>query len=326
MENTVLRDGQGHRVGYNPFVLCVDQFVKCVLLERYVCIVWLNTCVYIQKESQNGSADLGSNVLSVCLTSLLANSGQTDLKTELPLWKALWIWLLVSYVNNSSKNPDRGSSLTFTDPGSVVLLWDAWNIWALVFWVSYKKAAWICCCMLACPGFTLLTNFSPPGGCLKRSCVRFFIHSLGMRWRRLFSICIVHLRSFPRMQTRKRSHLPCLSYPLIPFLHFLFLFFHLFSCSLSAPEPKCNLSFLSSCFCHIMPSGVIQSQIIFLCTSTSMAHVLRDSAPTCTYTHPSTQPANQPTLPNLPPHRHQPQMGIHGTHLPSPPAQVVGPL
>lgn len=33
MENTVLRDGQGHHVGYNPFVLCVDQFVKCVLLR-----------------------------------------------------------------------------------------------------------------------------------------------------------------------------------------------------------------------------------------------------------------------------------------------------
>ncbi len=88
-------------------------------------------------------------------------------------------------------------------------------------------------CMLACPGFTLLTTFSPPGGCLKRSCVRFFVHSLGMIWRHLFSIFIVHVCSFPRMQTRKRSHLPCLSYPLIPFLHFPFLFFHIFSCSLS---------------------------------------------------------------------------------------------
>lgn len=85
MENTVLRDGQGHHVGYNPFVLSVDQFVKCVLLERYVCIVWLKTCVYIQKESQNGSADLGSDFLFVCLTSVLANSGQNDPKTALPL-------------------------------------------------------------------------------------------------------------------------------------------------------------------------------------------------------------------------------------------------
>lgn len=65
MENTVLRDGQGHHVGYNPFVLSVDQFVKCVLLERCVCIVWLKTCVYIQKESQSGSADLGSVLLNV---------------------------------------------------------------------------------------------------------------------------------------------------------------------------------------------------------------------------------------------------------------------
>lgn len=71
MENTVLRDGQGHHVGYNPFVLSADQFVKCVLLERRVCIVWLKTCVYIQKESQSGSADLGSVFLSICSTLLL---------------------------------------------------------------------------------------------------------------------------------------------------------------------------------------------------------------------------------------------------------------
>lgn len=65
MENTVLRDGHDHHVGYNPFVVSVDQFVKCVLLERCVCIVWLKTCVYIQKESQNRSVDLGSAFLSV---------------------------------------------------------------------------------------------------------------------------------------------------------------------------------------------------------------------------------------------------------------------
>lgn len=52
MENTVLRDGQGHHVGYNPFVLSVDQFVKCVLLERCVCIVWLKTCLYSERKPE----------------------------------------------------------------------------------------------------------------------------------------------------------------------------------------------------------------------------------------------------------------------------------
>lgn len=54
MENTVLRDGQSHHVGYNPFVLSVDQFVKCVLLERCVCIVWLKTffCLYSERKPE----------------------------------------------------------------------------------------------------------------------------------------------------------------------------------------------------------------------------------------------------------------------------------
>lgn len=56
MENTVLRDGQGHHVGHNPFVMSVDQFVKCVLFERCVCIVWLKTFLFIFRKKARAGA------------------------------------------------------------------------------------------------------------------------------------------------------------------------------------------------------------------------------------------------------------------------------
>lgn len=199
-----------------------------------------------------------------------------------------------------------------------------------VFWVSYKKAAWICCSTPSCTGFYLdfaMPNYLSPllEGVWKDSVLFSFFVRLEWDGVAYFPAALCICFHFLECKQRKKIPSALFFLPSHSISPFCFLVFSTSFLALSLrPEPKWNLSFLSSCFCHIMPSGVIQSQIIFLCTSTSMARVLRDSAPTCTHTHPSTQSANQPTLPNLPPHRHQPQMGTHGTHLPSPPAEVVG--
>ncbi|XP_043108692.1 calcium-dependent secretion activator 1 isoform X22 [Puntigrus tetrazona] len=72
-----------------PGMDVADSYVTFIRHSQDVLRDKVNEEMYIErlfdKESQNGSADLGSNFLSVCLTSLHANSGQTDLKTALPL-------------------------------------------------------------------------------------------------------------------------------------------------------------------------------------------------------------------------------------------------